>query len=226
MLPDLGAMSGAPTMPIAINDVLFKNNPYPMEARYIVGIISLLTIAFLLPGCEEEKDIKPTESTITLANNSHTTVEVEIDGVEYKLDANEEKIFTGKPDQSFSGEAVTFGETTSGSQVGGRLTWTIDDEFPASGNRNINFDVESDLFFLEVINNSEFTITQVYVNFELQSQTLDNVSIPNDGKTYNIGYYRAYSNSNVRLGTDLGYWHQPTLDLPFSKNQKYTFTAN
>jgi hypothetical protein len=208
---------------------LKKYNLKPMCTHHTVKIIGLLIIVFLISDCTDDKEIKPkavSQTTVTVANNSLTAVEFETDGVKYKLEAGGEKVFTGKPDQVFAGEAVTFGKTTTGSQVGGKLTWTVDDKFPPTGDRKVNFDVASDYFFLEVINKSEYTITQVIVNFELQSQTVDDVTIENDGETYSIGYYKAFSNSNVRLRTDIGYWHQPTLDLPNEKNQKYTFTAN
>ena len=81
-------------------------------------------------------------------------------------------------------------------------------------------------FYLKLVNSSAAPITKLYVNYGLQAQTLDNITIPNDGKTYSIGYYSAYSNSNARAENATSYWYWASLSLANTQNQSITLTAN
>jgi hypothetical protein len=79
---------------------------------------------------------------------------------------------------------------------------------------------------LKVINTSTKPILKLYVNYGLVAQTLDNITIPNDGLTYTLGYYQAYSNSNVRAENGTTFWNWNPLNLPFTNNQVKILTAN
>jgi hypothetical protein len=136
-------------------------------------------------------------------------------------------VFTGTAGAAASGTASTSGVTSSNTQVGLKISWTYNLTFPAaSTNLNYKLDVGSNYFFLKIRNSSAYQLLKVYVNYGLVAQTLDIITIPNDGQTYNIGYYSAYTNSNVRAENGTTYWSWPTLGLPFTVDQSQTVVAN
>lgn len=167
-------------------------------------------------------------ASITFRNNSFTPVNITFGGVTKLIDVKATAVFTGRANTSGMGEAVTFSKTTSGTQVGGKITWSLSYAFPSNGNVNIDLNVPKDYFFLFVTNTSSQTINKVFVNFGLQSQTLDNLSLPGNSIKYSVGYYRAWNNSNARFETGDGalYWEYGSLPLSFLENQSVSLTAN
>lgn len=138
-------------------------------------------------------------------------------------------VFYGTPGTLATGTAETSGKTSSGTILGIQLMWTLSYQFPISGNTTINLNVGSDKFFIKVRNNGTKTLENFYVNYGLQSQSLDNITIPNNNQIYSIGYYKAFSNSNVRVdlqGTSQYVtWNQGTnFTLPFTINQVANLT--
>jgi hypothetical protein len=63
------------------------------------------------------------------------------------------------------------------------------------------------------------------VNYGLQSQTHDNIEVVNDGIKKRCGYYKAWSNGNVRMykknnSSQYVYWNQGEhYSLPWEENQ-------
>lgn len=169
-----------------------------------------------------------TASTITFKNNSWTTMDITFGGVAKAVLPGGSGVFTGQPNTPNTGQAVTSGKTSNGTQVGLKLSWDLAYSFPSSGNANVDINVKKDYFFLYVTNNSINLISKVYVNYGLQSQTLDNVSLPNNGTKYSIGYYKAWSNSSARFETGNGsfYWSYSSLPLSFVDNQSVSLIAN
>lgn len=166
-------------------------------------------------------------STITFHNATYTTVEIELGGETKEAQPGSDAIFSGTPSTHITGQATTSGKTTSGTTVGLALTWNLDLNFPQKGsNLNETLNVSKDFFFLRMQNKSTMSINKVYVNYNLIDQTLDNITIANDGNTYNLGYYKAFSNSNVRAENGNVYWYWSSLQLPFTDNQSFTVIAN
>ncbi|MCF2502712.1 hypothetical protein L0663_04940 [Dyadobacter sp. CY107] len=110
------------------------------------------------------------------------------------------------------------------------MTWNSSVTFPSSGVSNVPMTISKDFFFLQVKNNSVRNINHVLVNYQLQSGTTEGLLIPNDQYIYNLEYYKAYSNSNVRLENTEATWHwqfeSSHLKLPFTQNQSATSNAN
>jgi hypothetical protein len=166
-------------------------------------------------------------STITVQNNSLTPAAVTISGQTQTAAAGGTVVFTGTPNASVTATATTSGTTNTGTQVGLQIAWSFTAAFPAAGsNFNEALNVGSNYFFLKLVNTSAYQLLKVYVNYGLTAQTLDNITVQNDGNTYNIGYYQAYSNSNVRAENGNIYWQWQTLNLPFTTNQSTTLQAN
>ncbi len=166
-------------------------------------------------------------STITFANTTFTVIDITFNGQTKQIPIGGKASFNGTPNTKAVGKASTTGRTTSGTQVGLELGWDpLDYTFPNNGgNADVELFINPNFFFLKVQNSSNSTITKLYVNYGLTAQTEDNVTIANDKKVYSLGYYKAFSNSNVRAESQNSSWSWNTLVLPFTKNQSQTVTA-
>ena len=169
-----------------------------------------------------------TNSTITYINDSFTPVVITIKNNTQTINPGSQVLYSGAPGSSSSGTATTSGHTNQGNVVGLVLTFTLNDIFPKSGNLNSNLDIGSDVFFLKIQNKSSVPITRLYVNYLLVAQTVDDIQINNDGLIYSIGYYNAYSNSNVRAESNYNnsYWYWSGFPSLNKVNQSQTIVAN
>ena len=196
-------------------------------------IIVILSIIFALSSCKKENEStnssgtgSSSTTTCTYVNNTYEPVNISLNGQSQVINPGANVAIKGTAGTVLSGTAYTSGLTSSGAQVGLKISWTINDKFPSTGNFTNNLNIGSNIFFLKLVNSASYQITAVYVNYGLQAQTLDNITIPNDGKIYNIGYYNAYGNSNVRAENGNTYWYWSTLNIPGAQNQSVTVTAN
>ena len=167
-----------------------------------------------------------TTTSVSFKNAGFTDISITVAGQQKIITPGATVSFSGNANASFAGSASTSGKTSSGTQVGSLLQWKLDGSFPATGTKNTDLNIGADYFFLRVINKSGKTFDKVYTNYGLVAQTTESLSIPSDAKTYGLGYYKAYSNSNVRAGSGTYYWQWNTLSLPFTQNQSTTLTAN
>ncbi len=170
-----------------------------------------------------------TNTTLTFNNTAFTPVSVVIGADTKIVQPGATVVFSGSKGAAAIGSASTSGTTTTGTQVGLKISWNINTTFPSSGNTTTNLDVNGDLFFVKLTNVSAKQIVKIYSNYGLSDQTLDNLSIPNNGTEYSIGYYKAFSNSNVRAEAADGTfwtWNSSTLALTFKNNQVVSLKAN
>jgi hypothetical protein len=126
---------------------------------------------------------------------------------------------------TFSYTATTSGKTTGGTVVGKVINWAgTNIDVAGMTEKRINLVVSSLSFFIYVTNQGSHTLNPFYVNYGLTSQTMDNIVIPPDHVKYRIGYYSAYTNTQVRAywqgTTTYAYWNQGThFTLPWTTNQ-------
>ncbi len=166
-------------------------------------------------------------STITYFNNTFTPVYITINGSSTTIQPGESVFYYGTPGDNAVGTATTYGQTNSGTQIGDAINFTFNDVFSYNGGLEDDINISSDYFYLKINNASSFNIGQEYVNFGTNAHTYDQVSIPNDGNTYGMGYYLAYNNTELRLLTSGGghVWDY-VINIPFQQNASYTFFAN
>lgn len=165
---------------------------------------------------------------IAFKNPLFTPITVTLNGVTKTVDPGTTIAFDGQAGTVGSFKAETGAKSAQGSLVGNLITWENSYNFPGSGTFTVTLNLGSQWFFLFVTNESSRKINKVYVNYGLQSQTVENASIPNDKIRYRLGYYRAFSNSNLRIeGENNWVWTHaaPDFKLDFTENQSYTFTA-
>jgi hypothetical protein len=135
-------------------------------------------------------------------------------------------VFTGTANASATYTGETSGKTTSGAQVGLKLSWNNTTTFPATGSKAIDLQISTDYFFLFVTNNSTTKdLQKVYVNYGLTNQTLDNVVFAKGGTKFRVGYYKAFTNSNVRFESGTSVWSFSNLNLPFTVNQSVSLVT-
>jgi hypothetical protein len=124
--------------------------------------------------------------------------------------------------------AYTYGATSEGIQIGEKIEWN--DTLLITENASYSLDVTSNFFFLYMSNTSTVDLSPIYVNYDLLSQYKLDVIMPHDGVKYSLGYYEAYTNSNVRAyysdnASYYSYWGQGSeFTLPFTTNQSIYLT--
>jgi len=102
------------------------------------------------------------------------------------------------------------------------IEWSNTISLPG-GTISYNLIIPSDYFFLYIENDGTHTLTPVYVNYaSTWYETVDYVLIPNNGVNYRIGYYRAFTDTEVRCYYDdapswCTYWSN--LSFPWTDNQ-------
>lgn len=165
-------------------------------------------------------------STITFKNPIFTPIEITFNGETKNAPAGGTAVFRGMAGANGNGNATTSGKTSSGTPVGLSLSWQLNLNFP-SANTNFDYTLNAggDVFFLKIKNSASRAITKVYVNYGLQAQTVDNITLTNDGNTYYLGYYKAFSNSNVRGENGTYSWFWQNLGLSSTQNQSVTLQA-
>jgi PKD repeat protein len=170
------------------------------------------------------KTITVTSGTnITFYNPVFTTIQVTCNGLQQSIPAGGNVTYYSVPGTSVNYSASTYGATTSGTQVGLKLAWNGPITL-SGGNLSFYLNVPSTYFFLNLTNSSASDWVGLYVNYGLVSQSYDAVEILNNGFKNTLGYYYAYSNSNVRVYSANGLlqwnWYNGTnFTLPGTANQ-------
>jgi len=172
-------------------------------------------------------------SSIKFVNNTYTEIVININNNNKTIPIGDNVTFTGIPNSSASGWAKTSGKTTSGDQIGELLNWNLNYNYPSAGNNKIvNLDITSTYFFLYIKNSGTHKLNPLKVNVNLTSETVDNILIPNDGVKYSIGYYKAFSNTEIRAykNGDTNNWvfwkHGNHFTFPNTNNQKIELLNN
>jgi hypothetical protein len=202
-------------------ELLFNNSLVLEDAKEASNWSDLAGIPL-----EQAAEDQP-QFTITFNNLVYTDIEVSVSGYGTKTAlVNGSAVFNlpGNPG-SFTYTAETAGYTSGDTRIGELVVWgaTIDVSGKASATYNLN--VSSTLFFIRMQNNGTQDLKNLYVNWGTTAQTEDNITIPNTGLLYRIGYYQAYPNLEVRayLSDGLGgyvYWTEGDhFTLPFTLNQ-------
>ena len=161
---------------------------------------------------------------VTFTNPVFTDIHVTFNGYTQVISPGGSVTFYSVTGSYLEMTAYTSGTTTTGSQVGELLSWdswlTL-----TGGTQSFELDVLSNTFFIYMQNSGTHDLINLYVNYGLTDQSYDNILVPPDGVKYNIGYYPAHSNTEVRMyyqdqPTWYTYWDQGThFTLPWTDNQ-------
>ncbi len=166
---------------------------------------------------------------ITFNNMVYTDIDITISGYGTKIappGGNVTFTLSGNPG-SFTYHAETAGYTTGDIRIGELVVWDYTKDVSGLLSVTYNLNVSSTLFYLRIQNSGTVDLGPLYVNYGTTAQTIDNIVIPKGGDTYRIGYYEAYTNTQVRAywyGTSFStQWDQGVdFTLPFTVNQTVT----
>lgn len=176
-------------------------------------------------------DIKVIAGTnVTFHNPTFTPIYITINSVTKTISVGGSVTYDALTGSLVSFTAYTSGTTPSGTQVGLKINWSGTITLTGS-NISHYLNVSKDYFFIFLTNNGTHVLEKLYVNYGLVSQTFDNIVLSNNSAKLSVGYYKAYTNSNVRMywqGTiNYTYWNQGThFTLPWTDNQSANLTNN
>ncbi|NOQ25576.1 MAG: PKD domain-containing protein [Bacteroidales bacterium] len=99
-------------------------------------------------------------------------------------------------DNNFTYYADTYGETIGGTIIGEEIFW--EETLSIANYSSYDLILGSDFIFLYINNSSNDVYYPIYVNWGTDYQTEDEVTIPSDQTIYQLGYYFAFNNMEVR----------------------------
>ncbi|GEM_PF-5619490 len=137
--------------------------------------------------------------TLTFTNPLYTDIDITVSGAGSKTAAvggSAVYTFSSNPG-TISFSAQTSGKSSNGTQIGLKMSWSGSDDVSSLSDKTYNLILTSDYFFLYLQNNGGANLNPIYVNYDTQDQTVDDVVIPNDNKVYPMGYYKAFSSTEI-----------------------------
>jgi len=169
---------------------------------------------------------RPATFTFTVKNPIYTDIHIMVSGQGSSVIVPNDSltiVFSTHPG-SVKYYAYTYGETAEGTQLGEKLEWDYTIDVTGKSSYSTQLIYSSKYFFLYMKNTGTHTLNPVFVNYGLTDVKQLNISIPADGTKYEIGYFMAYANTQVRGyyedGTHYTYWIQGSqFTLPFVQNQ-------
>jgi EGF domain-containing protein len=171
----------------------------------------------------------PITTYIRYKNNTFTPVTIVVGGVTAIIPKGGSYTVTGKYRTTATGTATTSGAASSlgisagGGVIGLPINWDINNDFPAKDTLVQPLDVGATYFFLRMNNSGAKNIIDYYVNVQFSyGQVYEDVTVPNDHNTYDLGYYLAYPGSNVQTQSSNSTIVWTAVTLQFTSNQTYT----
>lgn len=172
-------------------------------------------------------------SGIRYRNNTFTPISITVNGDGKVIPVGGTVVFTGKygtdavGTATTSGAASSLGISTAGGVIGVPINWAISNSFPTTDTAEYPLDIGATYFFLRVTNKSSKNIINYYVNAGFPyGQTYEDITIPNNSKQYDMGYYLAYPGSNVWTQNTVQVVQKFDVVLPMNSNQVASVVIN
>ena len=166
-------------------------------------------------------------SYVSYRNNTFTPVNISINGTNTIIPVGGTVSFSGTYGSIASGIAYTsasapLGVGGSGGSIGEVINWQFSAPFPASDTLKDTINVGATYFFLRLTNKSSYNIINYKVNSGFtHGASYEDVTVPNNGVSYDLGYYLAYSNSNIETTNSNSGVAFLGVSLPFTSNQLF-----
>jgi len=183
--------------------------------------ITLILIAVACIGAMMFSSCKKStpQSTITFVNDTYTPINIVVNGAGKTIPAEGGSVvYVANVNTQASVSASTSGT------YGATITWSFTDYFPSSGGDNLRepLDVDAQYFYLEAKYSTSY-VKSLIVNEGFTDSTNEIMTIPNDGNTYSIGYYPAFSNTMIKATfTDDSTFTIRNITIPHVLNASYT----
>ncbi len=159
-------------------------------------------------------------SSIVYVNNGYTDLNMVVGGATLVVPALSSSSISGP-----AGSAIQVTSVYTQGSFGEAIDWAdFTDYFPTGGDtRTEPFDIAAGYFFLQMKNVSSYVINSLYVNYQTPAATHEYPYIPNDGQIYDIGYYDAYSTTDVHAEAGVNVWDWS--GVSYVKNSLFSVTA-
>ncbi len=168
-------------------------------------------------------------TAIRYKNNTYTPISITINGDGQTIPVGGSVVFPGVMGTTAFGTAATAGSANQlgisdpGGIIGLTMNWSLDHTFPTTDTMTVPLDVGSTFFFLKMSNSRSADIINYYVNYQFSyGQAYQDITVPHDGQTHNMGYYLAYPASNVMMQTSDSKVEWRAVTLPSTSNQSFT----
>ncbi len=150
-------------------------------------------------GCDSETKtnyITVSATDITFNNPAYTDIYITLAGKSKTIESGKSVTYCDVNVLPVKIDAYTNGVNSNETQFGLKIEWndTID---VSGGTEGYDLNVSSDYFFLKMRNYGTHILSPIYVNWNLESEIVESIVIPNDNVNYGIGYYRAYNNTVI-----------------------------
>jgi len=196
-------------MPLPLN-TLKKGNDKPLAA--IFGGIGAMLVLFFIYHWSFQKH------TITFRNNTLTAIYIELDGKMDTIPSGGTFDYKAKNGYRLQTQAAAYLLNTKAGLLGQKMEWHIDTVVHAWSNFEFPLYLGPKYFLLRVVNYSPSNIYYVTVtapdfNYKFEY----NISIPNNGRSYDMGYYRALTGLKVDI------WNLDKKELIWTEGSNLTF---
>lgn len=151
--------------------------------------------------CMESYDDDQPLTLVTFKNNGHAPMDFTVSGYGTKsADPGGSTSFAVAPGIQYY-SVYTIG-SYKGSDVGISLSITNDTLNISNNPRTINININANYFFLYYTNALTVNVYPLEVNYGTTAQMTEYITIPNDNIQYGLGYYEAYTNTEIRFYTN------------------------
>lgn len=156
-------------------------------------------------------------------NPTWTDMEMTVGDITKSIPVDGYELFARINNTSMSYYAETYGSTYTGTQIGLLIYWenTVDlSEYSAW-----NLNVSSDFVFINITNYGTDDLYPLYVNYGTNQESVDYITIANDGYKKSTGYFDAYDYMEIRAKfasnqSSSVYWQEGyEFNLPWLSNQ-------
>jgi hypothetical protein len=179
------------------------------------GVVLVLLLLFLF--------IKPLfeKNTIEFKNNAPAPIYLDVDGKIDTIRISSSFNYTARKNTRIKTKAYSYWTNIKGEVLGTRIQWAIDTVVHADGNFTYPLYVNSNYFFLKVVNTSTANINYITVNtYNSDDKYTLNIKIPNDGVIYSVGYFKILPNTKIEI------WNINNYYLNWTNGNNMNFSDN
>jgi len=176
-------------------------------------------------------------SYVTYKNNTFTPITMTVtNGATSVLAVGKSMTVQGTFGTAVVGTATTSGSASSlgidipGGSIGVIINWQLNNAFSskAKDTTNQSLDVPASYYFLRMANRTGVNVIHYTANTSGIDSLGQDITVPNTGLTYDLGYYLAKPNNGTNVQTILssGKIQLSTITLPYTTDQTATLTLN
>jgi len=168
-------------------------------------------------------------TNLTFRNKTYTDIQITLGGVAKTISSGGDVTYNDIEGESVSFYAETSGTTAQGDVLGVELYWSFDVDLNG-GTTVQDLNVGTDYFFLYITNKGTHVLSPLQIDDGSAEFFTEEVSVPADEVKYQIGYYHAWDQTQVRAyyeddPENYTYWnHNEHFFFPNTMNQNVSLS--